>query len=134
MTNEPHPPLLGLFWFAKTPSGSTLFICKAKPFSEVQEIGGFRTLEEGHVDVWEAVRRDVPALRHHEYEDFPRGRVNWRAEDDRFLLLLDLKLDSSFFRRFVAKRWRLPPERTLVVTDSHYRSIENVGPPPTPER
>ncbi len=93
------------------------------------EIGGFKTLDEGHVDVWRSFQRRYPDLRHHEYEAFPRGRVNWRAGDNAWLLLLDPKLNEDHFTPVVINAWNLPRTRLLIMTDAHYRSRQRVGPP-----
>ena len=52
-----------------------------------------RPLDEGHVDVWPTVQRLDQSVVDYEYDYFPRGRVNWRKEDDQWLLVLDPKLN-----------------------------------------
>jgi hypothetical protein len=59
----------------------------------------------------------------------PRGRINWRKEDDRWLLLLDPKLNRSSFITHIVTAWKIPRHRLLVLTDAHYRSVARVGPP-----
>jgi hypothetical protein len=93
-----------------------------RPFSEVLPIGGFRTLEEGHVDLWTRIRREAGSEVYGEYEDYPRGRVNWREDDQRFLLLMDPTLLRPSWVARVMACFSLPAESTLVMTDPHYRS------------
>ena len=123
-------PSLGLFWFvAASPNGCS-FANLARSFVQVPEIAGFKTLDEGHVDIWPLIQRREAALRPFEYDDFPRGRVNWRASDDRWLLLLDPALRAGPFVSYVAESWQLPAgNRLLVSTDLHYRSRVRVSPP-----
>ena len=46
-----------------------------------------------YVDVWpQIIQRLDGTLADYDYDYFPRGRVNWRKEDDRWLLLV---LDSK---------------------------------------
>ncbi|MBO1906558.1 hypothetical protein J4G37_16825 [Microvirga sp. 3-52] len=56
--------------------------------------------------------------------------MNWAAEDNTWLLLLDPKLNSRPFVSHIISLWHLPTDRLKVMTDPHYRSSEQVGPPP----
>lgn len=127
-----HPdialPRLGLFWFA-TVAGGCRFLEFSRPWKEVPEIGGFKTLDEGHVDVWRSFQKQYPPLRSFEYEAFPRGRVNWRGDDEMWLLLLDPKLNSALFISHVVDKWHLPRDRLIIMTDPHYRSSEEIALP-----
>jgi hypothetical protein len=125
----PSEPRLGLFWFIGRGRNPSRFASLSRPFSTVSEVGGFKTLDEGHVDVWPTVQRLDQTLLPYEYEYFPRGRVNWRKEDDRWLLVLDSKLNRSTFIDYVVLVWRIPRTRLLALPDAHYRSIARIGPP-----
>lgn len=127
--NRPSEPRIGLFWFVSEVQQHARFLPCSRPWSEVAEIGGFKTLEEGHVDVWPFFQRQHPFLRVYEYEAFPRGRVNWSADDDQWLLLLDPKLKVTKFTNYIVKCWNLPLDRLTVMTDPHYRSSESVSEP-----
>ncbi|KAA2235882.1 hypothetical protein [Salinarimonas soli] len=122
-------PSLGLFWFARTERQTCVFVGAARSFVEVAEIAGFRTLEEGHVEIWPFIQRRESYLRSYEYEDFPRGRVNWIADENTWLLLLDQKLNSQPYIKRIVECWRIPTERLRVAPDPHYRSSERVGSP-----
>jgi hypothetical protein len=117
-------PLIGLFWALPSSEGAWDVVAFALPFGEVPDIGGFRTLDDGHVDLWPTAAPEPNAG----YEDFPRGRVNWREADRRFLLLLDPLLRRRIWINRIVCRFRLPAAETLVMTDSHYRSTRT---PPT---
>jgi hypothetical protein len=125
----PTEPRLGLFWFIAKNRNPSQFASLSRPFSDVSEIEGFKTLAEGHVDVWPAFQRVDQTLAPYEYEYFPRGRVNWRKEDNRWILVLDPKLNRSPFITYSVIAWKLPLNRLLVLSGSHYRSVARVGPP-----
>lgn len=116
MDNE-HPRI-GLFWVAPGATGAWAVHDLARPAPEVPAIGGFRTLDAGHAEVWPRLRGSLSP----DYGAYPRGWVNWRAEDDRYLLLLDPVLLGRGWRDRIAARFRLPEDRTLTLTDAHYRS------------
>jgi hypothetical protein len=129
VSRTPSSPQLGLFWFVRTARSRCSFVCLARAFADVEEIGGFKTLDEGHVDVWRSIQKREPSLRSYEYEHFPRGRVNWRAYDDRWLLLLDPCLTAPSFVSFITERWSLPTGKLTISTDPHYRSTERINAP-----
>ena len=120
---------MGLFWFIAKDRNASRFASISRPFSEVAEVAGFKTLDEGHVDVWPMVQRLDQTLADYDYDYFPRGRVNWRKEDDRWLLVLDPKLNRGTFIAYIVRAWEIPPNRLLVLTDAHYRSLARVGAP-----
>ena len=114
-------PRIGLFWGLPKLDGWR-FVGVSSPMSEVEAVGGFRTHPQGHVAVWPHVVRRHPNLLGLRYEAMPRGRVNWAEEADRFLFLLDARLRTPAFIAQVMRRWRLPADRTEVMTDPHYRT------------
>lgn len=115
------PPKLGIFWFLPTRNGYR-FVSLAHDVARVKLIGGFKTIEEGHVDTWSRVVAADGSLSQFGYEYFPRGRVNWRAEDDTFLLLADPSIFSLNLHMAVADRWNLIGHAFQFLTDPHYRT------------
>lgn len=111
-------PRLGIFWVVPNTLGNWEIRDLSRPASDIPDIGGFRTVEEGHVDVWPSLGRGLSR----DYGTYPRGRVNWRAEDDRYLLLLDPTLLQDDWTNKLMERFALPTRCTLVLTDAHYRS------------
>ena len=79
---------------------------------DVPLIGGFRTLETGHVDHWKTVVSEDPSLRGVPYEVYPRGRANHRQSDNAWLLLLDRKLLRQEFVDIVVEAWAFPTTRS----------------------
>lgn len=129
--SEPH---LGIFWFAgplasgRDEVASPQLIASSTPASKVPLIGGFKTTDPGHVDIWPSLQRKHGFLRGYPYEFFPRGRVNYLADTDRYLVLLDPELLRPPFVQLVEERFFLPPSRD-VMTDSHYRTRVRCGVP-----
>ena len=114
-------PSLGFFWVVPVGHGVWHVLSVRHAFEDIPDIGGFRTVEEGHVDAW-------PRLGGHldpDYDSFPRGRVNWRREDDRFLLLLDPVLVRRGWTSRLMEHFGLERGSTIVMTDPHYRSCRH---------
>lgn len=115
-------PRLGIFWGFRIGDGKPVILPVSVPEAEVPLIAGFRTLETGHVDAWPAIRRTIPLLKGKEYDEVPRGRVNWREDDGRYLLMGDHKLLGRDFLKQIMAHFELPVSRTLVMSDPHYRT------------
>ena len=101
---------MGLFWFIAKDRNPSRFVSISRPFSEVAEVAGFKTLDEGHVDVRPTVQRLDHTLADYDYDYFPRGRMNWRKEDDRRLLVFDSKLNRGTFIAYIVRAWENTPE------------------------
>lgn len=96
--------------------------CFSRAFDQVERIGGFRTLDEGHVDVWDKLAAAHRELSPYGYDYFPRGRVNWREADNKFLLLADRYILRRNLQRTIVSRWALPESDTIAMADPHYRT------------
>lgn len=128
-TNKvPAKPHIGIFWTvpATREGSAALLIAASRPFDKTREVCGFRTLEEGHIDIWPRVTAELMHLQGTPYEAYPRGRVNWRAEDAHFLLILDRALFGEPFASAALARFGLPGSATLFMADPHYRSARGV--------
>ena len=76
---------VGIFWGIPGPDRSWTFLTDTTFLAEAEPYGDFLTHPRGHYDVWskwqkqsdaELSRQGMPAaILHHEYEDFPRGRI-----------------------------------------------------------
>jgi len=121
-------PRLGIFWFAGPLGPGEMprveqpqLLAVTTPASAVPLIGGFKTTDLGHIDVWPSLQRQHAFLRGRPYEFFPRGRVNYLADSDTYLVLLDPEVARSDFLELIDARFGLPTSRR-VMTDSHYRT------------
>ena len=115
-------PRLGIFWGIRIGDGKPTILPISVPETEVPLIGGFRTLDTGHIDAWPTILSTTPLLKGKEYDEVPRGRVNWREEDGRYLLIADRKLISKNFLKQIMIVFKLPEKKTLVMSDPHYRT------------
>lgn len=112
---------LGLFWRLPDGEGGRRFVGFSRHVEDIPEIGGFKTYEPGHAEVWPLVTGRRQELRERNYEEFPRGRVNLDVSKGSYLLLMDRRLMTPPFVSIVVNRWSLPRERTHVLSDEHYR-------------
>lgn len=102
--------------------GAEQIVALSHPELDVPVIGGFRTTEDSHVEAWQRVCTAHRGLSSYSYEHFPRGRVNWREDDGRYLLLADRSIIETGRHEALARRWRLPLDRLTVARDDHYRT------------
>lgn len=128
-------PRLGIFWIAGPLAPGDLFrveqpqlLAVSEPASDVPLIGGFRTMDKGHVDAWPDLQRQHAFLRGRPYEFFPRGRVNYLADTDTYLVLIDPEIFRPEFLKLIDERFLLPASRQ-VLTDSHYSTRVKCAPP-----
>lgn len=121
MATLPHSPRLGIFWFVRL-SDEYEFLEISTPIEQVALIGGFKTTEESHIAGWKKLATKDRRLSRYSYEYFPRGRVNWREDDDSFLLLADINILRNNLHQKVIEGWNLPVEKVIVQTDAHYRT------------
>ncbi len=101
------------------------------PWTENPRVSGFRTYGVGHPDFWMRLQQAGAAPRDLEYEDAPRGRVNYEDASGRFTLFADRCVIRS--KRLVSRIIRRLglPKNAMVVADSHYRCARCMGKKPT---
>jgi hypothetical protein len=109
-------PKVGIFYSVN----GRLFV-EGSSLSEAEDYGEAKTHARSHTDFWTdlVARGQVPL---DEYELNPRGRVSYRCDTDRFLLLADrcILRDNAAVAE-VMRRLHLPADRTDTSTDFHYR-------------
>lgn len=130
--NETDPPLLGIFWGVKEGSEPVCLVTDTTPLADGELYGEFLTHPRGHFDVWEAWRRlghgglakrGFPkAIAWHEYEDFPRGRVVYHRQTERFIIYADRALQSDAMVDRLLEAFRIPRLACDVRSDAHYRT------------
>ncbi|PZO40742.1 MAG: hypothetical protein DCE92_01990 [Alphaproteobacteria bacterium] len=112
---------IGLFW--GLPKWTELeLVSFSRPEHEVPEIGGFKTLPEGHIDLWPLVKKKRPLLIGTDYERYPRGRVNQVMSTGRFIVLADRQLLTDAVIKFILRRFSLEQSNSDFCTDAHYRT------------
>lgn len=122
---------VGFFWFLPLGDGNWHLLARTLVLAEAEAYGDCLTHPGGHYDHWEELSargtawlqaNGIPALvAHHQYEDFPRGRVVFDRARDRFTLYADRRLRVPPFPARVMAHFGLDPARTEMRGDPHYR-------------
>ena len=95
-------PGVGIFWGLRAEADARTILSVGVSLTEAEAYGDCLTYPGGHHDVWEAWRRLPPAelqrrgltiaLREHEYDAVPRGRIVYEVGAARFILYADRRL------------------------------------------
>jgi hypothetical protein len=112
---------LAVFWGHRANGRIFIPIGVFVPVEDVPLIAGFRTIDQGHIDIWPSMQRQWPELRGLEYDEVPRGRVNWRDEDSAYLILLDRRLMTPAFVADLRQMLGLEEKNVIISGDPHYR-------------
>ena len=107
---------VGIFWLI----GKRLIIDTAS-LSEAGNYGDFKIYEGDHVTLWAEIEERGEVPRNSDYEEHPRGRVNYNTRTKQFTLYVDRCILRK--KGVVKKLLRLMclPEDTALSTDGHYR-------------
>jgi hypothetical protein len=107
---------VGIFWLV----GKRLII-DTTPLSEAGNYGEFRIYEGDHVTFWSEMEERGEVPRDSDYEEHPRGRVNFNTRTKRFTLFADpCILRKKEIVKKLMSLMRLPND-TPLSTDGHYR-------------
>jgi hypothetical protein len=120
-------PRIGLFWFIAKDRNLARFAGVSRPWSSVPTVAGKKALDQEHADVWPIVQKLDHKLQRYPGDYFPRGRLIWSEDGDRWLLLVDQKLNRGVYVAHIAITWKTPLRRLVVKVDSEYRSFACVG-------
>lgn len=124
-------PRVGIFWSVPDAPGDTRLLTDTETLSSAEPYGDFLTHPRGHHEVWTGWRRlgtgwlkarGWPfAVLTHEYEDFPRGRVEFHVPTGAFWIYVDARLQRPADIARIKAALGLVGETCLVKSDSHYR-------------
>lgn len=118
---------IGLFWFIAKDRNPARFAGASRSWSSVPTVAGKKVLDQEHADVWSIVQKLDHRLRRYPSDYFPRGRLIWREDGDRWQLLVDQKLNRGAYVAHIAIAWKAPLSRLVVNVDPDYRSVACVG-------
>lgn len=118
---------IGLFWFIAKDRNPARFAGVSRPWSSVPTVAGKKALDQEHADVWSIVQKLDHKLQRYPGDYFPRGRLIWLEDGDRWQLLVDQKLNRGAYVAHIAIAWKTPLRRLVVNVDSEYRSFACVG-------
>lgn len=110
---------LAIFWY-----NNGMFIGRDDTLhgTSVDSFGRFSQIDQGHFEVWDAYRHQVPGAAEEEYDHFPRGRILFDIHTRQFKVIADIKIiGNPAVRKQLLARYSLP-ETTIFETDEHYQS------------
>jgi hypothetical protein len=107
---------VGIFWLV-----GTRLIIDTTAISEAGKYGDFAIHEGDHVNHWAELEKRGEIPRDTDYEEPPRGRVNFNTATQQFTLFADACILQK--KSVVKKLLRMMhlPEDTALSTDEHYR-------------
>lgn len=121
---------VGIFWVVLEKGAAPTLLVHRCSLKEAEPYGAMRSCPHGHHDVWELWRGDTrrrPAtatalIAASEYEEWPRGRIVYDADRDRFIVYADAQiLQRRDLLAAIHERFGLPTSRTEAKRDNHYR-------------
>ena len=120
---------VGIFWFVAE-GGHTHLITDTTPLDHAEPYGEFLTHAASHYDVWTALQHrpatelqqqyGTTAPRHHEYEDWPRGRIVYHQPSSTFIIYADRQLHHPPFVQQIVHAFGLEGHAHILKTDTHY--------------
>jgi hypothetical protein len=123
---------VGIFWGIPGPDRSWTILTDTTSLAEAEPYGDFLTHPPGHYDVWskwqkqsdaELSRQGMPAaILHHEYEDFPRGRIVYHIKTGGFIVYADRRLQLPDVVTRIAGLFGLAQGTFIIRPDAHYRT------------
>lgn len=121
---------VGIFWVIQEPGSLATLLDHRCSLREAEAYGCMLTCPHGHYEMWEEWRRTLGGvntrlkqfLRANEYEEWPRGRVVYDSESNRFTLWADRqKLQRPDLLAIIVEKFGLPADRTDAKPGRHYR-------------
>ena len=141
---SPIGSFVGIFWAVRHKKSAPTLVEHRCSLKEAELYGRMLTCAHGHYDVWEGWQSGSRPVRTgfaslvgaSEYEEWPRGRVVYHPDNQRFILYADAQiLRRPCLIKVIHETFGLPPDRTLTKADGHYQSTRRLfDRAKTPER
>ncbi|RUV98960.1 MULTISPECIES: hypothetical protein [unclassified Mesorhizobium] len=122
---------VGFFWIVPNRPGEDAILGDGIELTNAETYGEALTHPGGHYEFWENMKARGPAwlrarnvsgaLLSTEYEDWPRGRVNFFPKTNRFLLLADPRIMTTSRIDLVRAMFELGDLDVDIDRDGHYR-------------
>jgi len=107
---------IGIWWLV-----DGRILCTREPADTVLAVNGWRDTSIGHFEHWEILKTSQVELAHHDYTDFPRGRVLFREADQNFVIYGgDKLLRDPELQNQIAYAFGLDRNKTKIAHDKHY--------------
>jgi hypothetical protein len=123
---------VGIFSGIPSSRGSWTILVDSTSLAGAEPYGDFLTHPYGHYEVWSNWQRPrrapttdslvINAIREHEYEHFPRGRIVYHAKARLFIVYADRRLQQTRTIVAIATKFGLSPGSFIVRTGEHCRS------------
>jgi hypothetical protein len=123
---------VGIFWAIQDQGSAARIVDHRCSLKEAEPYGTMLTCPHGHYEVWEQWRKagGRAAIAASEYEEWPRGRIVYDREGERFILYADAQIlrDPALITA-IHQKFGLPMERTDPKRDNHYQSTRRLSRP-----
>lgn len=126
--------MVGFFWIVSSRTGQDAILGEMVNLTEGELYGPSVVHPGGHYKFWTRMqKRGLPwlrakglsaALARTEYEDWPRGRVSFSLENQRYMLFTDPRLRTPFRIAMIRKTFRLPEMSFDMRSDGHYQPVK----------
>jgi hypothetical protein len=108
-------PQVGIFWIF--PNQLLAF---GLPYTAGEKYGDFINIPDGHYETWEKLKKASGKLPE-DYTSYPRGRIVYRINDQKFLMYLNRKhIKNERIKKRIIKEFRLPVDHAIFKHDHHY--------------
>ena len=112
---EADVPQVGIFWIL--PDGLLAF---GVPYPEGEKYGDFLNTPDGHYETWEKLRK-ISGKLPEDYTAYPRGRIVYRINDQKFLVYMNRKhLNNTRIRESIVREFQLLADHVEFIHDRHY--------------
>ncbi len=111
---ENRQPKVGIFWII-----NDQIVSFTEDARTVRIINGFKDTDMDHYHMW-------PKLKiRGDYTNKPRGRVIYRAKDDKYMVYVPSSLtDDKRMLLKILREFSIPTSKFVIVTDEHYEMDE----------
>jgi hypothetical protein len=126
---------VGIFWAVQEQGSAAMLLEHRCSLEEAEPYGSMLTCPHGHYEVWEEWRKSseagqpgvASAIAVSEYEEWPRGRIVYDREGERFILYADAQiLREPTLIAAIQEKFGLLFDRIDAKPDNHYRSTRRL--------
>ena len=121
---------VGIFWAIQEQGSAASIVEHRCSMKEAEPYGTMLTCPHGHYEVWEQWRKagGRAAIAESEYEEWPRGRIVYDTENERFILYADAQIlgDPALIAE-IHEKFGLPIDRTDAKRDNHYQRTRRLS-------
>jgi hypothetical protein len=113
--DETRVPQVGIFWIF--PDRLLGF---GVPYLKGEKYGDFINTPDGHYETWGKLTK-VSGKLPEDYTSYPRGRIVYRINDQKFLVYMNRKhIKDTKIKKRIIKKFRLPVDHAIFKHDHHY--------------